>query len=108
MLAVDGCLDLWNRLPLLVHGIRLQRNVLAHVSPERVPVHVTIEVILMAVGLEAPAVAGHPFDEFRDFFRNLVGPRRLACKQSWRERLRARASRDRGEDAIARSRCVYW
>jgi len=104
VLAIDGRLDLRDLLPLLVHGIRLQRNILAHVSPERVPVHITIQVVPVAVSHEAPAVAGHPFDDLWSFFRNLVGSRRFAGEQRWRERLGTGPPRNRLKDALARLR----
>jgi hypothetical protein len=99
ILAIDGCLDLRNFLPLLVHGIRLQRNVLAHVSPEGVPIHIAIEVVPVVVSLEATAVAGHLFDELGDVFRNSIGSRRFAFEQRGRERLGTGTPRDRLKDA---------
>ena len=61
ILGVDGLLDLRDRPSLLVHGIRIQRNVKADASPSRVFVNVAVQVILVAVRLIATAVAGHPF-----------------------------------------------
>jgi hypothetical protein len=99
VLEIDARLDLRNFLPLLVHGIRLQRNVLAHVSPKGVPVHIAIEVVPMAVSLKAAAVAGHLFDELGNLFRDLVRSRRFAFEQRGRECLGPGAPRDRVKDA---------
>ena len=107
VLEIDGRLDLRDLLPLLVHGIRIQRNVLTHVSPEGVPVHIAIEVVPVAVSLEAPAVAGHPFDKFGNFSGDLIRPRRFAGEQRWRECLGTGPPRNRMKEALARFRRAH-
>lgn len=79
--SVDCRLNLRDFLSLLVHGIRIQRNVLAHHSRVRVPIRVAIQVILMVRHPAAPAIARHLFEQLRHFLGNPIGFGQLSSEQ---------------------------
>jgi len=84
ILGVDGLLDFRDWPSLLVHGIRIQRNVEADASPSRVLVSITVQVVLVTDIFIAPAVAGHPLNELGHLPRNPVGLGDLAIEEAGR------------------------
>jgi len=84
ILGVDDLFDLRDWPSLLVHSIRIQRNVEADASPSRVLVNVTVQVVLVTDIFIAPAVAGHPLNELGHLPGNPVGLGDLAREEAGR------------------------
>jgi len=57
--GIDLLLDCLYFHPLFVHGIRIQRNVEADLSANRMAVYVAVQIILVSVAYVTAAVARH-------------------------------------------------
>ena len=80
ILRVDGLFDVFNLPTFFVHCIRIQRNVLADLSADAVAIRIAVQVILVVIAHVAAAIAGHSFEQFRDFLGNPINLRDLASK----------------------------
>lgn len=72
ILGIDGLFDVLNVSTLLVHLIRIQRNVLADLSADAVAIRIAVQVILVPIAHIAAAVTGHLFQQLRSFLGNPI------------------------------------
>ena len=80
ILFVDSFFDVFDFATLLVHLIRIQRNVLADPSADAVTIRVTVQIVLVSGIHIAAAVTGHSFQQFRDFLGNPIDLSHLTGK----------------------------
>ena len=80
MLFVDGFFDVFDFSTILVHCIRIQRNVLANLSAEAVSIRVAVQIVLVSGIHIAATVAGHSFQQLRHFLGNPIDLRHLTGK----------------------------
>jgi len=97
VLRVDGLFDVLDFFSVLVHFIRIQRNVYADLSAGAMPVCITIEIVPMPRVDIAAAVTGHSLQQFGNFLGDLISFRCVARKKRGRKSGRPRTARNGGQ-----------
>jgi hypothetical protein len=82
---VNGPLDVLDLSSLLVHLIRIQRNVLADPSADAVAIRITVQIIAVLIAHVAATVTGHALQQFWDFLGDPVSLSDLSGKKVRRE-----------------------
>lgn len=85
ILLIDGFFDVFDLSSLLVHLIRVQRNIYADLSAGTMPVCIAIEIVSVPRVYVTAAVAGHSFQQLRSLLGDLISSCRLSCKKRRRE-----------------------